>query len=201
MRGHWRTWHGGVHTCFISPMVLLLWLSSMSISWELFSHPMASTGWDMLSLHQTHVDIHSHYMLPRVFTQSSVDAPVNVHRKSHSFPLIHPREVFLAWCWVITRLLSSHGMVSHGILPLGVGLTGVGLVHLSNTWQTPTHKGMPVSDTTRRSQLQCRMHDCPHWSVTSYEGMPVVIWHTTFMRLVLPPVLNLPLSLKGISLD
>ena len=109
---------------------------------------------------------------------SSVDAPVDIHGRRHSFPLIHPREVLLAWHWVITRPLSSCGIVSLS-LHLGVGLTGVVLVHLSHAWQTPTHKGTPVSDAMRRSQLWCRICDCPCWSVTSYEAMSVVIWCTT----------------------
>ena len=54
-----------------------------------------------------------------------MDALVDVHRKSCSFLLIHPREVFLAWCWVIARPLSSCGIVSLS-LPLGVGLAVVG---------------------------------------------------------------------------
>ena len=86
---------------------------------------------------------------------SSVDALTDIHRRSHSFPLIHPREVFLAWCWVIARPLSPHGIIPLS-LPLGVGLTRMGLAHLSHAWQTPTHKEMPVSDAMRRSQLWCR---------------------------------------------
>ena len=166
--GHQRTWHGGAHTHFIPPMVLLPWLSSISSHGGCsVCYLMASTGWDVypsakcmqfcrhpLPLHITW----SHH-------PSSVDAPVDIHRRSHSFPLIHPREVFLAWHWVISRPLSSHGVVSMS-LPLGVGLTGVDLVHLSCAWWTPTHKGMPVSDTTRRSQLWCKMCDCLHWSIT-----------------------------------
>ena len=96
---------------------------------------------------------------------------------SHSFPFIHPREVFLAWHWVIARPLSSCSIVLLS-LPLGVGLTGVGLVHPSHAWQTPTHKETPASD-AMRSQLRCRMHEFPCWSLTSYEGMSVVIWCTT----------------------
>ena len=38
-----------------------------------------------------------------------MDAPFHIHGRSHSFPFIHPREVFLAWHWVIARPLSSHG--------------------------------------------------------------------------------------------
>ena len=109
---------------------------------------------------------------------SLVDTPADVHGRSYSFPLIQPREVFLAWCWVITRPLSSHGVLSLS-LPLGMGLNGVGLVHLSHAWWTPSHKGMPVSVTMRRSQLWCRTPDCPCWSITSYKGMSVAIWCTT----------------------
>ena len=115
---------------------------------------------------------------------SSVDTLVDVHGRSHSFPLIHPREVFLAWCWVIARPLSSHGVFSLSLL-LGVGLSGVGLVHLSHAWWTPTHKGMPVSDVTRRSWLQCRMRDCPCWSVTLYEGN--LLWSDTPPHEAHPP--------------
>ena len=92
---------------------------------------------------------------------SVVDALVDVHGRSHSFPLIHPREVFLTQCWVIARPLSFCGIVLLSLHP-GVGLTGVGLVHLSNDWQTPTHKGTPVSDVMMRSQLWCRTCDCLH---------------------------------------
>ena len=105
--------------------------------------------------------------------------------RSHSFPFIHPRGVFLAWCWVITRPLSSCGIVLMS-LPLGVGLTGMGLVHLFHTWQTPMHKRMPASDAMRRSWLQCRMHEFPYWSFTSYDRMSVIIWHTPHE--VCPPI-------------
>ena len=109
---------------------------------------------------------------------SSVDDLVDVHGRSHSFSSIHTREILLAWHWVITRPLYSHGIVLLS-LPLGVGLTGVELVHQSHAWQTPTQRGMPVSDMMRRSWLQCRMCDCLHWFTTLYEGMSVVIWCTT----------------------
>ena len=81
---------------------------------------------------------------------SSVDALADIHRRNCSFPFIHPREVFLACCWVITRPSSSCGIVLLS-LPLGVGLTGVGLVHLSCDWKTPMHKGMPASDAVRKT--------------------------------------------------
>ena len=105
------------------------------------------------------VEIHFHYMLPEVFL-SSVDVVVDVHGRSHNFLLIHPREVLLALCWVIARPLSILGIFSQS-LSSGVGLTGVWLVHQSCAWQTPTNKGMPVSD-VMRNRLQWRMCDCPH---------------------------------------
>ena len=160
--------NGGVHTHFIPPVVLLLWLSSMSsCGGHSVCHPMTSMGWDVYpSAKCTWSCRHPHPLhITWSLHPSSVDAPVDIHRRSHSFPLIHPREVFLAWCWVDIRPPSSHGAVLLS-LPLRVGLTGVGLVHLSHTWWTPIHKGTPASDMTRRSQLWCRMHDCLHWSVT-----------------------------------
>ena len=113
---------------------------------------------------------------------SSADAPADIHGRSCNFPLIHPREVSLAWCWVVARPLSSHGVILLS-LPFVGGLTGVELVHLSHAWQTPTHRGTPVSDAMRRSQLWCRMHDCLHWFATLYEGMSIMIWHTTLWGL------------------
>ena len=86
---------------------------------------------------------------------SSVDTPVDtqvdIHGKSHNFPLIHPREVWLAYFWVNARQLSTHGVILLSF-PLGFGLTEVGLLYLSHAWWTPKHKGTPVSD-AMRSQL------------------------------------------------
>ena len=155
MTNHQKTWHRGVHTHFIPPVVLLTWLSSMSSHGTCpVSYPMASMGWDIYPSAKFMWSCrHSHPLYitwsPHLF---SVDAPVDVHGKSCSFPFIHPGEVFLTRCWAITRPSSSCGVVSLS-LPLGVGLTG--------------------------SQLWCRMHDCLCWSVTLYEGMCVVIWCTT----------------------
>ena len=101
----------------------------------------------------------------------------DVHRRSHSFLLIHPREVILAWCWMITRP-SSCGIV---LLSLPRSRLNWGL--LSHTWQTPMHKGMPALDAMRRSLLQCRMGECLCWSFTSYKGISGVIWHTTLWGL------------------
>ena len=177
MTGHQITWQGGVYTHFIPPMVLLPWLSSVSsCGSHSVCYPMASTGWDVspstkhMQSCRNPLPLHVSWSL----YPSSVDALVDIHGRSHSFPLIYPREFFLAWCWVIARPLSS-GCVVLLSLSLGVGLTQLGLVHLPHVGQTPTHKGMPVSDVMGRSQLQCRMHDCLHWSVTLYKGTSVAI--------------------------
>ena len=150
--------------------------------------------------HSVKEAIYGHYTSLGNLHPYSVDAPVDVHGRSHSFPFIHPRGVFLAWCWVITRPLSSCCIVLLS-LPLGVGLTGVGLVHLSHTWHTPTHKGTPPSDAMRRNWLQCRTCEFPCWSFTLYVGTSVCNLTHHLMRLDLPFVHDLPLPLKGACLD
>ena len=203
MTGCQRTWHRGVHTCIIPPMVLLPQLSSVSShGGHSVCYLMASTGQDIYPSAKCMLSCRHPCLLHVTWSlhPSSVDVLVDVHGRSHSFPLIHPREVFLAWHWMTSRPLSSHGIISLSI-PLGVGLAGVGLVHLSHTWQTPIHKGIPASDMTRWSQLWCRMCDCPHWLVTSYKGMSVAIWHTTSWNLSSHLSLIFPFSLEGIGLD
>ena len=62
---------------------------------------------------------------------SSVDGPADVHSRSHNFPLIQPREVFLAGHWVTALPLLSCGVIL--VSPfVEVGLHGVGLVHPSH---------------------------------------------------------------------
>ena len=96
---------------------------------------------------------------------SSVDALVDIHDRSHNFPFFHPREALLVGHWVPALPLSSCGILFSSPLT-EVVLCGVGLVHLSYIWWLPIHKGMPISDATRRSLFQWRTHDCPHWFVT-----------------------------------
>ena len=135
-----------------------LWWSSSLVStgiYGLMSIPPLDAH--ELTGHSVQEDIHTCYTLLEIFTHPQWTL--------HSFPFIHPREVFLAWHWVITRPLSSFGVVLLS-LPLGLGLTGEGLVHPSHTWQTPPHKGMPAYDVTRRCQLQCRTLGFPCWSFT-----------------------------------
>ena len=123
------TWRGTYP--FHIPMVLPLRPSSVSSCHGCpVCYLMASMGWDvypstkhMQSCRHPH-PVHVTWNL----YPSSVDAPADVHGRSHSFPLIHPMEVFLAWCWVIAR--PSCGIVLLS-LPLGVGWSGSGLVHLS----------------------------------------------------------------------
>ena len=119
--------------------------------------------------HSAQEDIHAHYTLLWNLRPSSVDAPVDIHGRSHSFIFIHPREVFLAWHWVITRPLSSCGVVLLS-LPSGVGLTGVRLVHLSHTWQTPMH--------VREHQLLMQWGGAQLWCRTAWISLLVFhfIW-------------------------
>ena len=178
MVGPWETWHRGVLTHSIP-----LWSCNHdSVPWVVLAVVQSTIQWhqwagDVYTLCQMHMQSCRH-PLPLHITWSLHPSSVDIHGRSHSFLLIHSREVLLAWHWVITRSLSSCGIVSLP-LPLGVGLTGVGLVHWSYAWQTPTHKGMPGSDAMRRSQLWCRMHDCPHWFITLYKGKSVMTWCST----------------------
>ena len=97
---------------------------------------------------------------------SSVVALADVHSRSHNFLLIHPMEVLLAGHWVTAWPLLSCDIITSS-LPPEVGLHVVGPVHLSHAWWTPIHKGTLTSDAMRRSWFWLRMHDCPHWSITS----------------------------------
>ena len=193
---HWRVWYGRAYTCFI-PLwscycIPVLWavvvVVQSIIQWHLWVdiYPSIKCMWSCWSFCQwrhpcpLHIAWNLHL--------SSVDALADIHRRSHSFPFIHPREVFLAWHWVITRPSSSCGIVLLS-LPWGVDLTGVGLVYPSHTWQTPMHKGTPASDTMQRSWLWCRMYECLCWSFTLYKEMSIVYLMYYFMRLVLPSAL------------
>ena len=62
---------------------------------------------------------------------SSVDAPVDVHDPSHSFPFFHPREALLVGHRVTTLPSFSCGVLSSSH-PKEVVLHGVGLAHLSH---------------------------------------------------------------------
>ena len=169
MVNHQRTWHREVHTHF-TPFFWSCYHDS--VLWVVVAVIQSTSWWHLQAVtslpppnicnpadiaHPLHITWSLHL--------SSVDAPVDVHSISCSFLLIYPREVCLAWCWVITRQLFSHGIFLLS-LPLGAGSTGVGLVHLSYAWWTPTHRETTVSGVMRRSLLWWRIHDCPCWSVT-----------------------------------
>ena len=96
------------------------WLSSISRhGGHPVCYPMASMDWDVYP--SAKCTWSCRHPLPLHITWSlhlsSVDAPADVHGRSHSFLLIHFREVFLAWHWVIARPLSSHGIVSLSLPP------------------------------------------------------------------------------------
>ena len=179
---HWKslTWKR-VHpfiphwSCYCVPVLwVVVVVVQSAICWHLWVdiHPFTNRMWSCQPYCQWRHPCPLHIALN--LHPSSMDTLVDIHGRSHSFLFIHPRKVFLAWCWVIARPLSSCDVVLS--LPPGVGLTWVGLVHLACAWQTPMHKGMPASDAMRRSWLRCRMLQCLCWSFTSYEG---TIWCTT----------------------
>ena len=70
---------------------------------------------------------------------SSVDAVVDVHRRSHSFLLIHPQGslpgLTLGVCQ--TTIFLWHNLT---VTPPGSRLNWVGLVHLSHAWWTPKQR-------------------------------------------------------------
>ena len=130
------------------------------------------------------------------FHPSSVDAPVEVHGRSCNFPFFHPREALLVGHWVTALPLSSFGILPFSPLT-EVVLHGVGLVHLSNVWQLPIHKGMPISDMMGRSWFWCRTR----WpSVLVCHFVRGDISHNLMYHLpslFFPPILDLPLSFQA----
>ena len=161
----WRAWHRGLYIHFVPwwscYCVLVLWLVMVVIQPAIWWYlqvdvdPSPKCMWSCWSFCQWRCPCPQH--IAWKLHPSSVDAPADVHGRSHSLPFIHPREAFLTWCWVFIRPSSSCGIVLLS-LPSGVGLTGVGLVYPSHVWQMPTHQGILVSDTMRSSQLWHRTH-------------------------------------------
>ena len=170
------TWR--VCTCFIPPVVLLPWLSSVSSHG---SHPvcylMVSMGWDVYPstkcmqsckhpcpLHITW-NLHLSWMLQLMSMGEVVASNLSTPGSLPSLMLGDSQTITCLW----------HSLA---VIPPGSRLNWGG-AGTSHTGKTPTHKGMPASDAMRRRQLQCRAHYCPCWSVTSYKGMSFAIWCTT----------------------
>ena len=132
---------------------------------------------------------------------SSVDAPVaHIHGRSCNFPLIHPMEVLLAGHWVThptTVLLWHHPTFT----PLGSWLTcgwswcicpmHGGHLHTKECQPLMWHEKKPVS--VDNASLSTLVHHSVGGDV-----------HCNLMHhlacFLFPPIPNLPLSLKGISL-
>ena len=153
------------------------WVVVSVMGFTIWWHQQAVTSFPQPNVHVPS-DVHTHYMLPEVFTHHQWILWWDVHGRSHNIPLIYPREVFLAEHWVTTWPLLSFSVIISS-LPLEAGLHWVGLVHLSHAWWTTIHKGMPTSDTMKRSWFWQKMCDLPCWSATSQEETSVTIWCTT----------------------
>ena len=146
------------------------------------------------------LNIYTHCTLPGVFTHLQWMLWQMFMVESCKLPINPPQGSLTGWALgdhLTTALLWHY----HIFTSFRSGLAcGVGLVHLSHAWQTPIHKGMPTSDAMRRSQFWWRMCDWLHWSVTSVGGDVCcdLMYHLTC--LLFPPIPDLLLSLKGISL-
>ena len=103
------------------------------------------------------------------------DVLASVHGRACSFPLIHPRGVFLTWCRAGTRQSACCGNSSIS-LPSGVGSPRVKLVHLACVVCT---LALSTSGVMRRSLLQWRIHDLPYSSFTMYKGTSFLAWCST----------------------
>ena len=181
MTGCQRAWHRGVHTHFIPLMVLLPWLSSMnSCGGHSVCYAMASMGWDIYP--STKCMWYCRHPLPLHVTWSlnlsSVDALVDIHGRSHNFPLIHPMGSLPG------LMLGDHQTTIFLWHSLTVTPPGSRLYWGGAGTSVPCFMDIHTQRNTsfwcdEESQLQCRTHDCPHWSVTSYEGISVMIWCTT----------------------
>ena len=198
MVGHQESWHRGVFTCSVPPVVLQLWLSFMS-SWGSCSvcYPMALTGWRYLHPLPNAcnpVDIHFNSTLPEVFTHplwmssgevitSCWSTPgkscwPDVGWSPDHYPLMvyscyhYPWELAsLGWGWYISPVLGGHPHTRECQSLMWWEEVGCGGGCMT------AHIGL----------LLCRkVH-------LSQSDEPPQMSH-------LPPIFNLPLFLKGISL-
>ena len=117
---HWKTWHGGVHTHFIPQWSCyhdpVLWAAMVVVQSAIWWHLQADVYPSTKHMWSCQPFCQWRHPCPQHVTwnlhPSLVDVLVDVHRRSCSFLLIHPREVFLAWCLVITRPSSSCGSLA-----------------------------------------------------------------------------------------
>ena len=129
---------------------------------------------------------------------SSVDALADVHGRSHNFPLIHPMEVLLDWHWVTAQPLFSCGIILPLVLGSWLAWGGAGTSVLcmvdtytqgkANLWHDKK-KLVSVED----AWLSTLIHHFIGGDICCN-----LMHHLTC--LIFPPIPNLPLSLKGISL-
>ena len=201
---HWKTWHGGVHThfipqwsCYCDPA---LWAIMVVIQSIIQRHLWADIYPSTKHMQSCQPFCQSRHPWPLPITwnlhPSSVDAPVDIHGRSHSFPLIHPREAFLVWHWVIARPSSSCGVVLLS-LPLGVGWTGVGWYICPALGNTHTQGN--GSFVTLWGGVSCNV-GCMNVIHFIWGNICCDLTHH-LMRLILPSILDLPLPFKGVCLD
>ena len=115
---HQRAWHGGVYTHFIPQWscycVPVLWavmvVIQSAICWylQVDISPFTKCKWACWSFCQGRYPQPLH--IAWNLHPTSVHVLADVHRRSHSFPLIHPRQISLTWCWVMARPSSSCGI-------------------------------------------------------------------------------------------
>ena len=171
MTGHWETWHIGVLTHYIPPMVLQPWLSSVSSHGNHSVHyPMASMGWRCLHPPPNSynpVDIQLHYTLPEVFSHplwtlwwTSIGEVITSHWSTQGKP-----------CWPGTGWLPDHYLLRHclTVTPLGSWLNWGG-AGTSVPCLADTHTQGNASlwcDEKKSVSVEVSVHDCLHWSITS----------------------------------
>ena len=127
------------------------------------------------------------------------DVLSDIHGRTHSFPLIHPRGVLLVWCNMDTRQSAHCGIFSISLLS-GVGPSMVRLVHLSHAVHTPTLSGMLLSSSgaMRRSQLWWRTCDWSCFSFMMYEGRS--FWLDVPLHMACPSINLWFFSFPGMNL-
>ena len=201
---HSKTWHGGLLTHYNPPFWSCKpWPSSVSscVSHRVH-HPMALMGSDVIPSakctwsgrcpHPLHITWSLH--------PSSVDTPADVHGRSHNFPLIHPREVFLAGHWVTAHPLSPCGIFLPSFTSLGSwpawGGAGTSVPCMADTYTQGNanlwhdkKKLVSVEDVW----LSALVHHFLGGDICCN-----LMHHLTC--LIFPPISNLSFSLKDISL-